>query len=303
VAVGLGIISSVLGTHFTIKSILSPFAGVIRGENLTFTVMTIWMSWFAEGVLLVRVAAVFPRSQLPLLLAFPMTIKVARFVVNVLFSVQWAKRLSSAGSETQFVILQALPRTFFKVEFILELIDNGYMSALFLWRLHNSVLQGSEIQRVTLSGESKRSYASKLQRLFWIATTNFIFPLIFGLIEIFTVFFAKDVILCASFENANSYVAVISTVFATIWSSTNSFKEALSEKEVTHTVDSSRPVIFRMDIERCADFPSRMMGTELPSSRMMDIELPIRTYESGEKYKGGNVGPHGTMNEFTVSTE
>jgi hypothetical protein len=82
------------------------------------------MSWFAEAVLIVRVAAVFPRSQLPLLLAFPLAIKVARFVVNVLFSVQWAKRLSGAGS--QLVILQTLPRTFFKASFILELIDNRY---------------------------------------------------------------------------------------------------------------------------------------------------------------------------------
>jgi hypothetical protein len=76
------------------------------------------------------------------------------------------------------------------------------------------------------------TYANKLKQLFWIATTNFIFPrgsfpassfefsdglisVIFGLCEIFAVFFAEDIILSASFQDVNFYVAIISTVFAT----------------------------------------------------------------------------------------
>jgi hypothetical protein len=70
----------------------------------------------------VRIAAVFPRSKLPLLLAFLIAVKVA---VNIMFSVEWARRLLHAGSSGQFVILSELPRSFFKAAFFLELFDNG----------------------------------------------------------------------------------------------------------------------------------------------------------------------------------
>jgi hypothetical protein len=73
----------------------------------------------------VRIAAVFPRSKLPLLLAFPIAVKAARVAVNIMFSVEWARRLLHAGSSGQFVILSELPRSFFKAAFFLELFDNG----------------------------------------------------------------------------------------------------------------------------------------------------------------------------------
>ncbi|KAF8203505.1 hypothetical protein K438DRAFT_1820254 [Mycena galopus ATCC 62051] len=247
-AIGLGIIVGALSTHLTIRSILLPFAGVNATENLTFTIFDVWLSWFAEAVLVVRIAAVFPRSKLPLLLAFPITVKAARVAVNIMFSVEWARRLLHAGTSNQFVILSELPRSFFKAAFFLELFDNSYMSSLFLWRLRlqtqSTFFDSSAIERVPSSNES---YSSKLQRLFWIATTNFIFPLIFGVIEIITVFVGKDVILAASFEMVNTYVAIISTVFATIWSSTSSFKEAIGQN---NSLASSRPVVFRMNRTR-----------------------------------------------------
>jgi hypothetical protein len=89
---------------------------------------------------------------------------------------------------------------------------------------------------------------------------------IFGVVEIITVFVGKDIILAASFEMVNTYVAIISTVFATsaytpylrllhrailtcfsasiVWSSTTSFKEAIGQND---SLASSRPVVFRMN--------------------------------------------------------
>lgn len=66
---------------------------------------------------MVRIAAVFPRSKLPLLLAFPIAVKAARVAVNIMFSVDWARRLLHAGSSSQFVIFSELPRSFFKAAF------------------------------------------------------------------------------------------------------------------------------------------------------------------------------------------
>ncbi|KAJ6592005.1 hypothetical protein B0H10DRAFT_2233048 [Mycena sp. CBHHK59/15] len=54
-AIGLGIIVGALSTHLTIRSILSPLAGVNAAENLAFTIFDVWLSWFAEAVLVTRV--------------------------------------------------------------------------------------------------------------------------------------------------------------------------------------------------------------------------------------------------------
>ncbi|KAF5357641.1 hypothetical protein D9758_007501 [Tetrapyrgos nigripes] len=70
------------------------------------------------------------------------------------------------------------------------------------------------------------SFTSRLKSLFWIATTNVIFPLIFSLMQIIIVFTSDNILLAASIAMANIYVAIISTAFATIWAATSSFKEA-----------------------------------------------------------------------------
>jgi len=86
----------------------------------------------------------------------------------------------------------------------------------------------------------------RLQKIFWIASTNFVFPLIFNLIKLIAVFTGSPVSLYATFEEINAYVAIICTVFATVWSSTISFKEAISQSD---TNASSKPMVIRVHTE------------------------------------------------------
>jgi len=81
------------------------------------------------------------------------------------------------------------------------------------------------VERVEF-GDSKGSFTNKLKTLFWIASTNFVFPLIFSLCQIVILFVKNDILVAASVAMANIYISIISTVFATIWSSTTSFKDA-----------------------------------------------------------------------------
>lgn len=92
--------------------------------DLAFTILDIWLSWFAEAVLLLRITVVFPRPSWPLLLAFPVVVKAARVAVNIMFSVQWAKLLFTAGSASEFDVLGGIPRSTFQAAFCLELADN-----------------------------------------------------------------------------------------------------------------------------------------------------------------------------------
>lgn len=97
-----------------------------RDAALAYIILEMWKPWFAEAVLLLRIAIVFPRSKLPVLLVFPITIKTARVVLDIIFSVQWAKRLSSSDPGNNFVVLNALPDWLLRTVFFLELFDNLY---------------------------------------------------------------------------------------------------------------------------------------------------------------------------------
>ncbi|KAF8181388.1 hypothetical protein K438DRAFT_1976109 [Mycena galopus ATCC 62051] len=243
-SVALGIVAAGMNAHLALKPILAPFQAVNLTEGLVFTIIDVWMPWIAEAILLVRIAIVFSRSELPMLLAFPVAIKIGRAVISIIFTVRWIK-LTLAGISSQFAVTEDLGRALFKAGFFLELFDNAYVSSLFLWRLRwqsrPSFVEGSAIQRVPGRNE-KQSYTDKLQRLFWITSTNFIFPLIFGLIRIITTFVATNATLYAVIYAVNAYVAIIFTVFATIWSSTMSLKEAIQGD--SGSIVSSRPVVF-----------------------------------------------------------
>ncbi|KAJ6481234.1 hypothetical protein C8R47DRAFT_1284270 [Mycena vitilis] len=249
ISISLGILLGALSAHLAMESILFPFTGISVTEDVVFTVLDVWLSWLTEAILLVRIAVAFPQAQLPLLLAFPIAIKIGRAVIAILFSVQWTRKILAGGAVNQFAIIQSLNLVWFKSGFVLELVDNGYVSGLFLWRLAKGghLFDGSKIGRYTSRSE-RRSYASKLQSLFWIASTNFVFPLIFSVSQIITIFMGK-VILSASLSTVNVYVAIISTVFATIWSSTASFEAATGYAGATSSYRSdgeARPVVLRM---------------------------------------------------------
>ncbi|CAK5276154.1 unnamed protein product [Mycena citricolor] len=148
---------------------------------------------------------------------------IGRGVINILFTIGWAKGLFRPETMNQFEVLEQLNPVYFKLGYTLELLDNAYISALFLWRLGRTgrVFNGESIGRF----DHKESYSDRLKNLFWIASTNFVFPIIFSVSQIATLFRGHTTT-AAGLHLANCYVEIISTVFATIWSSTASFAEA-----------------------------------------------------------------------------
>ncbi|KAJ6545627.1 hypothetical protein B0H19DRAFT_1267026 [Mycena capillaripes] len=243
VSVSIGIISSALGTHIAIRDMLSPFTDFNLTEDQIYSCLELWKAWGAETILLVRIAAVFPRSRLPLLLAFPITLKVARAGFYIVFDVKWVELLAKTRNE--YSVLPSLPTYILKAILVLELVDNSYVSCLFLWRLHQqrqtSLLGIQTDERIN---PSKQSFNTKLQDIFWITSTNFVFPLIFLLAELIAVCDGRAAVLIASLHEVNLYIIIICTVFATVWSSTTSFTEAISKGD---TIVSLKPVIFRVE--------------------------------------------------------
>ncbi|KAF5367811.1 hypothetical protein D9757_010327 [Collybiopsis confluens] len=240
-AIVLGIIVGGLSNHLTIQSVLSPFGGVNPTEDLVYNILYIWMPWITEAVLLLRVIVVFKPTfyrlrNMILLLGFPVVVKVARAIINIVFLVQW-KRASSNTNVNQFTMTQSLNTWVAKASWILELLDNGYDFA--------HVFDGANIGRVD-TVDSRGSVTNRIKSLFWIASTNFVFPprsiaVIFGLCQVILLYTDGNILVAASIEMVNIYISIISTVFATIWSST--WSSTLTSGQAT--AQSLEPVAFR----------------------------------------------------------
>ncbi|KAJ7872263.1 hypothetical protein B0H14DRAFT_3860390 [Mycena olivaceomarginata] len=130
----IGIISSALGTHIAIRDILSPFTHFNLTEDQIYSCLELWKAWGAETILLVRIAAVFPRSRLPLLLAFPITLKVARAGFYIVFDVKWVELLAKTRNE--YSVLPSLPTYILKAILVLELVDNSLVFDHFVHGSH-----------------------------------------------------------------------------------------------------------------------------------------------------------------------
>ncbi|KAK7471155.1 hypothetical protein VKT23_002566 [Stygiomarasmius scandens] len=259
----LGIVVGVLSNHLTMSSILSPFKGIDPTEDLVYNILYIWLPWITEAVLILRVIIVYSPGYTSVLrivsiLAFSIIIKAVRAAVNIVFLVQWHKSTSSSGNVNQFSTTTGLNTWMAKTAWILELVDNLYISGLFLWRLasQGNLFNSQSVGRVTGKEGSGVSFTSRLKSLFWIAATNLIFPLIFNLVQIVIVFTSDDILLAASIEMVNIYVAIISTAFATIWAATTSFKEAHQ-----NIYNQGNSQVTEMKIEPMA-FSSQRSGSE-----------------------------------------
>ncbi|KAJ7586024.1 hypothetical protein C8J56DRAFT_940124, partial [Mycena floridula] len=221
----LGLGTGITTIHLTIQNIFSPFSSLNVIQNYACHILLMWLPWLTEAILLLRLFIVFTPthrhfSSMASLLAPSVICKTARFVINIVCYLQWAKHTSNLTGANFNTGVQSFDTWLAKVGWSLEILDNGYVSFMFLWRLSRQthLFDGSTIGRVE-SGSSKASLTSRLKTLFWIASTNFIFPLVFLTCQLILALAGKDLVV-ETMNIINTYVSIISTVFATIWSST-----------------------------------------------------------------------------------
>ncbi|KAI0340099.1 hypothetical protein BDW22DRAFT_1360614 [Trametopsis cervina] len=265
-SVVLGLVVAGLANHLTISAILNPTGGVSATEDLVYVVLYVWLPWITEAVLILRLIIVYSpqyssRLHLALILVFTVVVKTARAVITILYLIEWSRRTQPSGTVNQFSTANVLNGWIEKAAWMLDLCDNLYISGLFLLRLvvQGNVFRGTCTWRVSSASGNRVSFGSRIKSLFWIASTNMIFALIFNLLQIIVIFTSNNVLLAGSIKMAGNYVSIISTVFATIWSGTASFKDAHQtiygagrEEEV------SGPLIF---IDPKASSSSRMTAT------------------------------------------
>ncbi|KII90343.1 hypothetical protein PLICRDRAFT_528752 [Plicaturopsis crispa FD-325 SS-3] len=308
-ALSVGIALNIVNVYIEIHSMLSPATKISNASTIAFPVLSWAGPVLVECILLVRLVAVFPpkitsRAKLVAIFAFPIANKAGRLVIWGIYMYRYstlsiASNSSVQGGEKAWVNTLL---TINKVEWILELFDNAYISALFLYRL-----RGRRSPAEPMTVLRSPSMARRIRGLFFVALSNFVFPVVFSI--------AQLILLCASpnaAENyvrtgtvylANVYVNIISVVFATVWTTGTSWQQAQgladpdedesatpSFAELHVSVLGSHHVAQPPSTHEKAIVPSRRSTSSASSDMHMvrgedlgskDVELPVQVVPTG----------------------
>ncbi|KAI0071401.1 hypothetical protein K474DRAFT_1669036 [Panus rudis PR-1116 ss-1] len=221
--VSMGIAEGIISMSVMTRVIILPTG--TQNPNLyeAFGILTFLIPFTSEAVLLVRLLAVYPPSRLPLKASLgiyvPLScLKVARLInVVFVFKDQHHTFHSSRGDPLGGVQVGLEATTGIKVNWVLQVVDDSYSSSLFLWRLR-------EGRRLAVVGRPvKSSYSAKLQSLFWIAVSNFVFPVVMSLTQLITLLVDSNPLIASYISVSNIYVEIICVLFATIWTARNNW--------------------------------------------------------------------------------
>ncbi|KAK0186624.1 hypothetical protein F5146DRAFT_137695 [Armillaria mellea] len=226
-SISMGICLGIMNYYMEIIPIMSPEVTVPSSIHIAYTVIVTLLPLFTESILIFRVIAVYPLRELSRLSAATVYLplicmKTARFVSIVVYWFTWFPDLSSGGDP--IIVLQKgwnLP--FQKIEWILQMLDNGYCSALFLWRLRHSLHANG---RVDSTNHGRLTpYSSRINALFWIAISNFVFPVFLACVQLICSFRTQSYLTATYIVITNIYFEIISVLLATIWSAGRQWSE------------------------------------------------------------------------------
>jgi hypothetical protein len=96
---------------------------------IVFSCFTVYLPWVVDLVLLVRLAAVYPPSTLPLrstiaIFAFPVAVKTVRAVVIGMFCAEFAHNIHINGVSSSLLVIIGTPY-YSKIEWFLQFFDNA----------------------------------------------------------------------------------------------------------------------------------------------------------------------------------
>ncbi|KAJ7593630.1 hypothetical protein C8J56DRAFT_819774 [Mycena floridula] len=160
----------------------------------------------ADSVLLLRIFAIFPyrttsRSTFLAVVGIPVIIKVVRFINSLIYI---AVNSQNGPKGAAVLVLSHLPSV--KIEWFLQMFDNAISSGIFLLRM-----------RRFISLQISHSFAEKIYSLLWIATCNFVFPVMLGIVQLIIYISTKHYLLAVYIEQVNFHINIAGVVFATVW--------------------------------------------------------------------------------------
>lgn len=211
----LGLTQGAVNIYLEVHTMLSPTVAELTGAVVSYPALAFFGPLVVESTLVIRLAAVYPRRTTPklkywMILLVPITFKVVRAINVAVFLRHYVVALHGGNSIAAGESLWGDWQT--KFEWIMQAVDNGFVSFMFLRRLtRNAGASGVTIR--------SKAMTSRIQALFLIALSNFVFPVILNVIQLGLIFSTTTSFFQASIVYmVNNYVNIIGVVFATIWS-------------------------------------------------------------------------------------
>ncbi|PFH46140.1 hypothetical protein AMATHDRAFT_156171 [Amanita thiersii Skay4041] len=228
----MNVISIILGLTLGISFTFIMYQAITNPSNLLTRFAYLFPAFsltlipiFVDSILLLRLLIVYPFHATPhhvfILIFFPlMCIKAARIVDVGLFIDLVISAMSKAipNPVTNIQTGWTNQIAFLKAESFLQVIDNVITSCLFLYRLDIRKMLVQHPSENSFSRELPESYTtSTIRGLFWIAISNFIFPLLLGIVELVFMFHDPSFIHGIIVGIINAYVSIIGVLLATVW--------------------------------------------------------------------------------------
>ncbi|KAH9476248.1 hypothetical protein JR316_0011819 [Psilocybe cubensis] len=259
---------------------------------VVFTIGDSFTPWLVELILVLRLVTVYPISRTPrrtwCAIFIPLgLIKIGRMINITIYCAQYTKLLQNPNFQNPISVGQSSwhsqPGT--KIEWTLQVVDNTVTSALFIWRLRS----GLHVPGVVESDINYRSYASKVKALFWIAVSNFIFPVILSIFQLIMLFRDPDFLIGSYTYLTNDFVEIVGVMLATVWASSSNWSSTNSASLAHPTITSSAPQFARnIHLENFQAFDS--IAREENTGTASHLEL--NSLKSGHDIEFGPVESH-----------
>ncbi|KIY44602.1 hypothetical protein FISHEDRAFT_10714, partial [Fistulina hepatica ATCC 64428] len=218
-AISIGIISGILNDYMEYYSIVYPLDPMTDNYIIGTVALLVLSPIFIDSILLFRIVAFYPRqltsfSKYVLILALPVTVKTARFIVISLFLYHIAHGASTVGV-AEFAS-SVWPRNRYMItEWSLAMVDNLYSTSFFLWKLGAFYLTRLRDP----AGSSNSDFLAHVRNLLVMMLGNFIFPFFLTVIQIILNMQDTSYVTGSLVRLANLYVNILGVIFATVWAS------------------------------------------------------------------------------------
>lgn len=112
--------------------------------------------------------------------------------------------------------------------------------------------------------------------LFWIATSNFVFPVLLSIVQLSLLFACVDIRLALYMQEVNMYFAIIGVAFATVWK----FGVAWSDERVVSQSEVHSRIEFRAPTSTgssCGPTTNGIAGCSEPQDAGIDSAIRIKS--------------------------
>ncbi|THH18342.1 hypothetical protein EW146_g2649 [Bondarzewia mesenterica] len=237
--------------------------------NLAISLLGVIQSLLVDVILLIRLISVYPRevigpSRFISMITLPILLKIGRFINLVMF-IQVLADLAKGPNADLAVQQEWASAPYIKIEWFGQLIDVTYASTLFLYKIW---LHRQGRKSIESGSDSKVSFSYRLKILFYIASTNFVVPVIFSLVQIIVLYKSVDTSVVNDIVLVSTNISVIGVVFASIWAGSWARREEMSIAHVpgpgmAPSASGSRTMQFAL---RSMTNPTSTYGTRASST-------------------------------------